>query len=214
MTNKIWRHTNWMNNFHGPLTNLNNLTKRCEKRIENRSRRNLMNNIIDPKTNLNNLKKKALMTNRIWSRGQKQKAKMRREHTHEKWHDRWQTCANCCMLACSLAGDCFISSASLSLNFLNILPSVDRSELFRFCCFLNLLFSSHDRWRVADASTIIHWALVIDSSVNCLRGIVGYERRSMTTATNTHEDATLVTFSTRMRTSGSTPACNSTFINQ
>lgn len=32
-----------------------------------------------------------------------------------------RTCASCCTLACSLAGDCFISSASLSLNFLNIL---------------------------------------------------------------------------------------------
>lgn len=30
-------------------------------------------------------------------------------------------CANCWTLACSLAGDCFISSASLSLNFLNML---------------------------------------------------------------------------------------------
>lgn len=37
------------------------------------------------------------------------------------------TCASCCTLACSLAGDCFISSASLSLNFLNILTRKLRS---------------------------------------------------------------------------------------
>lgn len=37
------------------------------------------------------------------------------------------TCASCCTLACSLAGDCFISSASLSLNFLNILVRKRRS---------------------------------------------------------------------------------------
>jgi len=39
-----------------------------------------------------------------------------------------ETCANCCTLACSLAGDCFISSASLSLNFLNILLRAEPTE--------------------------------------------------------------------------------------
>lgn len=40
-----------------------------------------------------------------------------------------RTWASCCTLACSLAGDCFISSASLSLNFLNILARRKRRSV-------------------------------------------------------------------------------------
>lgn len=50
------------------------------------------------------------------------------------------TCANCCTLACNLAGDCFISSASLSLNFLNILSCPTRG--------------CHGMWEIRDSKYV------------------------------------------------------------